>query len=240
MVRRSRVVLQWLLVGAVICFVSAPVHALQSNNYKFSEDVISTGNMLQSSSANYKAMDGVNDLAVGNAASANYQIEAGSKTTPDPWLAVSVNSAGSDFGVFSPTTTATATASFSVLNYTSYGYIVQIFGDPPTNSGVHTLNSILSGPPTPGSEGFGINLVANTSPVSFGANPDNGQFGYGAAAPNYATPNFYRYVNGDTIASAPKSSGITNYTISAVVDVSPLTPGGVYSSEQTIIVVGTY
>ncbi len=240
MVRRSNAVWQWLVIGLSVCLAPLPAYALQSTNYQFSEDVISTGNMLQSSSLNYQAMDGVNDLAVGNAASSSYQIEAGSKTTPDPWLAVTVNGGAADFGTFSPSTTATATATFSVLNYTSYGYIVQIFGNPPTNNATHTLNSILSGGPNPGAEGFGINLVANTSPISFGANPDNGLFGFGEAAPNYATPNFYRYNSGDTIASAPKSSGLTNYTISAIVDVSTLTPGGTYSSAQTLIVTGTY
>jgi hypothetical protein len=240
MVRRSRAVWQWLVIGLAFCLAPVPVQALQSSNYQFSEDVISTGNMLQSSSANYQALDGVNDLAVGNAASSSYQIEAGSKTTPDPWLAFSVNTTNADFGTLSPTTAATATATFSVLNYTSYGYIVQIFGSPPTND-THAISAMASSAlSSPGTEQFGINLVANTDPTSFGANPDNGQFGFGTADANYATPNYYRYVNGETIASAPKSSGITNYTMSAIVNVGPLTPGGIYSSNQTLIVTGTY
>ena len=72
------------------------------------------------------------------------------------------------------------------------------------------------------------------------ANPDHGQFGFGSAATNYDTPNFYRYVDGATIASAPKSSGVTIYTLTYLVNVGSLTPGGIYSSNQTLIVIGTY
>lgn len=240
MERQRREATRWLFASICLClFIALPAHALQSTNYRIDEDAISTGNLLQSSSANYQAVDGVNDLAIGNAASTNYQIEAGSKTTGDPWLTFSVDSSGTNFGTFSPTTTATATAAFTVLNYTSYGYVVQIFGSPPTNDG-HSLVAMSGGTGTPGTEGFGINLVANTSPISFGADPDNGQFGFGEVDPDYITPNDYRYVDGGIIATAPKSSGLTDYTISAIANVSPLTPGGVYTSAMTLIVTGTY
>jgi hypothetical protein len=77
---------------------------------------------------------------------------------------------------------------FSVLNYTSYGYVVQIFGDPPTN-GTHTIVPMsTTGASQISEEQFGINLVANTVPSSIGANPDNGQFGFGSVESNYNTP----------------------------------------------------
>lgn len=92
----------------------------------------------------------------------------------------------------------------------------------------------------PGTEQFGINLVANTSPASFGANPNNGDFGFGSVAENYNVANQFRYVSGDTIAKAEKSSGETTYTISYLVNVTGLTPGGSYASNQTLVVTGTY
>jgi hypothetical protein len=91
-----------------------------------------------------------------------------------------------------------------------------------------------------GVEQFGVNLVANTLPVSVGANPNNGQFGFGEAATNYNTSNSYRYVSGEAIAKAPKSSGLTTYTLSYLVNVDSLTPGGQYTSNQTLVVTGTY
>lgn len=213
---------------------------LQSPNYKFDESTLGAGGLVQSNSANYQASSSIGDLATGNAASSNFQVESGSKTTNDPALSFSIPGTGANFGSFSPTSAAVTTSNFSVSNYTAYGYVVQIVGSPPSN-GSRTLSAMTTtGASAAGIEQFGINLVANTSPTSVGANPDNGQFGFGTAAPNYGTSNMFRYVSGETIATAPKSSGVTNYTLSYLVNVGSLTPGGEYTSNQTLIVTGTY
>ena len=214
--------------------------ALQSNNYQFDETDLGGGGLNQSSSTNYKSVLSVGDNAVGDSSSANYTTQAGSQTTPDPSLTFIINSGAVNFGTFSPSLAATATSSFSIINYTSYGYIVQVTGAAPTN-GSHTISSMTSpGPSTNGTEQFGINLVANTSPASVGANPVQAIFGAGVAANGYNTPNTYQYNNGDTIATAPKSSGQTTFTISYIVNVNSRTPGGQYTSNQTIVVTGTY
>jgi len=228
----------------IICAVigTSPAHATphQSTNYRFDESTLGAGGMDLSSSANYQASHSTGDVSVGNAASTNYQVQAGSKTTNDPTLSFSIPGGSTNLGDFTAGSATTATASFSVSNYTSYGYVVQIIGTSPSNGG-YTLTPMTSTDVSiPGTVQFGINLVANTSPTSIGANPDNGDFGFGVAAANYATPNNYRYVSGETIAMAPKSSGITNYTISYLVNVAGLTPGGKYTSNQTIVVTGTY
>lgn len=228
----------------LLCYValSTPtVHAeLQSAHYRFDESTLGAGGLIQSSSANYQASSSTGDLVVGNSGSSNYQMNAGSQTTNDPALSFSMNSGNVSFGSFNPTSAAVTTAKFSVSNYTSYGYVVQIAGTPPTN-GSHVIPAMATtGPSQTGVEQFGINVVANTLPVSVGANPDNGGFGFGAASANYGTPNKYRFVSGETIASAPKSSGQTIYTISYIVNVADLTPGGIYMSNQTLIVTGTY
>lgn len=214
--------------------------SLQSPSYRFDESVVGAGGLIQSSSTSYQGSNSAGDLVVGNTASSNYQIDTGSKTTNDPALSFSVDNASANFGSFSPTTASVTTTNFSVSNYTSYGYVVQIIGNPP-NYGSHIISAMSTTDISrPGIEQFGINLVANTSPVSVGENPDNGQFGFGLANANYGTSNSYRYVSGETIASAPKSSGVTTYTISYLVNVTGLTPGGQYNSDQTIIITGTY
>lgn len=225
----------------VALFSSVPqLTALQSPNYRFDESTLGAGGLVQSSSTSFQASNSVGDLGVGNAVSENFQVEAGSQTTNDPTLTVAINTSNASFGSFSATGAATATTTFSVSNYTSYGYVAQIVGTTPTN-GTHALPAMTSsGPSQTGVEQFGINLVANTSPTSVGANPNNGQFGFGAASPNYGTSNQYRYVSGETVAYAPKSSGTTTYTLSYLVNVSSLTPGGQYTSKQTLIVTGTY
>lgn len=156
MVRRPVFWVSLLLVSVVM--FSEGVFALQSNNYRIDESAISTGSMLQSSSTNYRAIDGINDIAIGTSSSSNYQDQAGSKTSPDPWLSFRIVASNANFGILSPTTTATATASFSVLNYTSYGYVVQVAGQAPTN-GAHSISSMnIRGSSQSGIEQFGINL----------------------------------------------------------------------------------
>lgn len=210
-----------------------------SSHYQFIETDLGGGGLVPSSSAHYQSALSLGDNAIGNSASTNYQIEAGSQTTRDPILTVGINNTNANFGAFSPTTTATASASFSVIDYTSYGYTVQIAGNTPSYRGHSLPGMTTTGPPVTGTEQFGINLVKNTSPA-VGADPAHGPFAVGSASTNYNTPNNFRYVPGETIASAPKSSGQTTYTISYVADVTSITPGGQYTGGQIIIVTATY
>lgn len=233
------------LLMSMSLFQAAAAETLQSTNYKFDEATVGAGNMNQASSTNFQASSSFGDLGVGNSASGNFQIEAGSQTTPDPTLSLAILTTNANFGLFSASTPTIATSSFAVLNYTSYGYAVQLTGTPPSN-GAHTITGMgTTATSQPGIEQFGINLVANSQPSSFGANPDNGQFGFGQVGTgsgdtSYSTPNEFRYVSGETIASAPKSSGKTIYTISYLVNAAGITPGGQYISNQTLIVTGTY
>lgn len=228
------------LLMSTVLFQATYAQTTQSNNYKFDETSIGTSGLINSGSANYGITEATGDVATGNSSSNNFQINAGSKTTGDPSLSFVVNSTGSNFGTFSASTTSTATASFAVLNYTTYGYVVQIVGTPPMN-GTHSISpmSVLGASQT-GVEQFGINLVANTLPISIGNNPDNGQFGFGSVTSNYSTPNKYFYQSGDIVAQSVKDSGVTNYTISYIANVSPLTHGGQYTTNQTLVVTGTY
>lgn len=234
----------WVVVVMLCLGTAYPSYAhadtIQSSNFKLDESSVGTSGPVGSHSLNYGITDATGDIGVGNSASSTLQINAGSKTTGDPALSFSVNSSNTTFGDFSPTGTSTGTATFSVLNYTTYGYVVQIVGPPPTN-GSHVIQPMgtLANSQV-GIEQFGINLVANTSPTTLGANPDNGQFGYGSVTSNYNTANKYYYQNGDIIAQATKDSGITNYTISFIVNVAPITHGGTYTADQTLDVTGTY
>ncbi|HEX5797519.1 MAG TPA: hypothetical protein VFX86_03965 [Candidatus Saccharimonadales bacterium] len=233
-----------LLLAAVLCSgcIVAVTYAetLKSPNYQFDESVLGAGGVVRSGSANYQTGQSIGDTAINESSSSNFQFQAGSQTTSDPALSFAVNDPSVNFGDFSAAATATATSSFSVSNYTSYGYAVQMIGDPPSNNNDEITAMTTTGPSQTGQEQFGINLVTNTVPTSFGDDPDNGQFGNGEAAANYNTSNQYRYVDGETIATAPKSSGVTDYTISYIVNVSNLTPGGRYSSSQSIICTGVF
>lgn len=240
----QRVKLVWLPVAAFIAVLlwgsSVTAVSPQSSNYRFDEGVIGTGGLLEASSSNFTATSATGDIAIGNSASTNFQVDSGTKTSPDPALTFIVTTGNVGFTSFSPTATATASTTFSVINYTTWGYVVQLIGEAPAN-GAHQIDAMtVTDAPQIGIEQFGLNLVANTLPASLGANPNNGQFGFGVAAANYATPNEYRFVSGETIASAPKNSGETTYTISYIINVGALTPGGQYTGKQSLIVTGTY
>lgn len=234
-------VLSFIVLGDALAFAQG-----SSSNYRIDESFIGPGGSLESSSSNYSTAPGGQSLGnsggTGESESSNYKTQAGATTTNDPSLACSVNSSSLDFGSFSTSSTATETAAFSVLNYTAYGYIVQIVGSSPS-SGAHNLSTLSSNAASStGTEQFGINLVDNATP-DIGANPSqnpDSTFSFGQAATNYDTADSFRYASGESIAEATKSSGQTDYTISYIVNVSTSTPGGSYSGNQTLVCIGTY
>lgn len=242
----------WLVIFVALVFSlafsarSEAEYISQSDNYQLDEGIIGSNNILDSSSTNYKAIGSLGGGAVGESSSTNFQTQGGGQTSPDPNLSLIVNTSPTNFGNFSPISPSTATATFSVINYTSYGYSVYIVGDTPSNNG-YSLPAMTADVSTSdaesivGTEQFGINLVANTDP-SVGQNLNNGspQFGFGQVSSNYNNPNHFYYESGTEIARALKSSGQTTYTISYLVNVEALTPGGAYTASQSLIVVGTY
>lgn len=217
-----------------------------STNFRIEESFFGPGGNLDSNSNSYKLQSGqssVGNIGGGEAGSTNFSLQSGSTTTAEPRLECQVNTSNLNFGNLSTALTTTGTASFSVLNYTSYGYAVTILGNPPS-SGAHSLSALsTNSASTIGTEQFGINLRANTTPV-VGANPtqvpSSGSFSFGGATSNYNIPDSFRYVAGETIASASRSSGETDYTISYIINASSATPGGNYSASHTILCTGTY
>lgn len=225
---------------ASIFVMVAATSALSSTNFQFNETSLGGIGTADTQSAGYKALTSGGIIGFGTTVGTGFQTQVGNETTSDPTLSFAVASSSIAFPTFSPTIASTNTSTFAVSNYTSYGYIVQVLGTPPTN-GAHTIDAMAAtGPSTAGAEQFGINLVANTSPVSFGTNPDQGQFGFGTASANYGTSNNFRYVSGETVALAPKTSGVTVFTMSYLVNVSSITPGGQYSAYQTILCTATF
>lgn len=241
MLGRKRYIVIGIASFGLSLYIASPyARAIQSTNFRIDESTVGTSGVLDSKSANYGTLETTGDIGAGNSLSSNFQINAGSNTTADPRLSFSVDTSSANFGTLSATSPSTATTTFTVLNYTTYGYVVQIFGSPPNNGAEQITPMTIAGPSQVGTKQFGINLVANTSPSSFGANPDNGQYGYGSVMPNYSTSNIYKYTDGDTIVRAVKDSGLTHYTISYLVNVAGLTKGGQYAGNQTLVVMGTY
>jgi len=227
-----------------------------SAHYQVNQILLGSGGCLSTvcSSANYQAQVAVGEVGVGNTKGNAYQAYSGFDTNDQPYLQFIVTSSSTNLGTLSTSSVATATGTFSVRDYLSQGYIVETASPPPSN-GTHNLSPLSAASlSSPGTEQFGMNLVANTSPV-LGANPVQfpssvfsfGTVTAGAPGPNgssvavgYDTANYFKYNSGDVIAASNQSSGQTNYTISYITNISSTTPGGAYTFNQVLIALPTY
>lgn len=228
-----------MVVSGVV--FAAPTYS--SSNYGVDEVFMGAGGLNDASSASYRARASLGDTGVGNSSSSSYQAYGGFTTTTDPYLEFVVTAATVDLGTLSTSTTSTGTATFTVKTYLASGYVVRTESDPPKNSTYALAGIASASAAAPGTEQFGINLVANTSPATIGANPvqiPDASYSFGAAAAGYDTPNLYKYIKGDTIASSNKSSGTTQYTITYIANISGVTPGGQYTMSHDLVATSTY
>jgi hypothetical protein len=234
-----------IILGLTLCSPVAVYAAAQSSssNYQVSEVFFGSGGLLNSCSTNYCTKQTLGELTVGSTSSANYKAQGGFNTDRQPYIQMIVSNTNTNLGNLSTNTTATANSSFSVATYLAHGYQV-INASPPPASGSYTMNALST--PTAssaGSEQFGMNLEANTSPTTFGANPSyipNSSFSYGIVDSSYDTPNLYTYANGGTIALSTKSTSYTDYTISYIFNISHVTPAGNYNFNHVLVATSTY
>ncbi len=229
-----------LVFGIGIKLASA--QTTNSTHYIISETQFGTGSQLHNCSTNYCSRITIGDLNQGKASSTSYSAQFGAITSNEPLLEVIATSGVQNLGQLSTSTTATATQTIKIRNYLSNGYTLQITGSPPSQ-GIHALNNLTS-PTTsqPGTEQFGINLVANTTP-SIGANPvqlPNSSFSFGFPDSAYSNVNQFKYIDGDIVAKSYTSSGQTQFTASMIFNVSNTTPGGNYNGEYTAVVTPIY
>lgn len=225
--------------------MSVAAQSSTSPNYRVDQTLFGTGSEPDLNSTNYRGSATVGDLGVGNTASPNYQAYAGFNTTDEPYLEFVVTGSNIDLGYINPTQASTANSTFYVRAWQTSGYVVRTESDPPTNnSGGYTLTPLATpSASAPGTKQFGINLVANTSPATFGAVPQqvpDVTFSFGAAATDYDTPNLFKHVKGDTIAGSNKSTSVTIYTVSYLFNIDEVTPAGRYTFNHVMVATATY
>lgn len=234
----------------LIVFGGVAMAQYSSSKYETNQVLFGAGGDNNQSSANYKATASAGALGIGRGSSANYQAYSGFLSPNEPFLELGVDTPIVDLGVLDTAHTNTGTASFYVRAYINTGYTVQTVSQPPSytsGSQTYTLAAKTTlGAPSVGTEEFGINLVRNTVPVSFGANPSpqpDNTFATGVAAAGYNTSDEFKYNAGDTIAGTPAGSsgwGLTDYTISYIAGAGVLTPAGDYVMYHDLVVVATY
>jgi len=242
----------------LIATATAATSQTHSSNYSVNEVQIGgAGSALKTCGSTYCGKISVGDTVAGRASSANYSAQLGFNTSDVPLLEVITEGGTQNMGVIDSDATGTATNYIKVRNYLSSGYVLQITGMAP-NQGTHTLHTSTT-PVTsqPGTEQFGINLAANTTP-HIGANPvqvpsSTFSFGHvisdgdvaGGDDPNgdgsfYNLDGFFAYKDGDIVARSNRSTGETDYTMSMIINVSNVTPGGRYSADFSAVAVPTF
>ncbi|HEX3082168.1 MAG TPA: hypothetical protein VHQ86_02855 [Candidatus Saccharimonadia bacterium] len=251
-----------VVIGLAVClglsrvaFAALGDPSSNSTNYQVIEGEIGGNGQFNSNSLNYNINPNVDDggaslgeSTVGNGGSTNYQTNSGFNTTAQPGLTMIVNTGAVNFGTVTLATKMTQTATFSVKNYTSYGYVVQIIGSSPTQ-GSHQLTALTTDTAYNATvEQFGLNSVLNTV-TGVGANPVQNPsgpptFGYGVAGDgstnHYVQSDKWRFNSGEIVASAPKSSGETDYTLTFMLNAITTTPGGSYQGNLSLVATGTY
>jgi hypothetical protein len=241
----SRKPTPWLGVALALLVIGAgPFAAAQSSsdNYQVNEYFFGSGGELEAGSDNYRARQSAGELVVGNSGSPNYQFQGGFTTTDEPLLEVFVDGGTYDMGVLDAAVVHGTSATFSVRSYLSGGYTVALRGDPPAYEG-HTLPPMTAlATSSPGTEQFGVNLTANSSPA-LGADPvqyPDGTFSFGEVVAGYDTSDMFKFVDGDTIAFSLASTGQTAYTLSMIANIAPNTPAGQYAGRLDVIVAPTF
>lgn len=218
-----------------------------SSHYRATEVQISAGSTDHScSTGTYCNKASIGEVVAGDADSAHYSAKFGINETAEPLLEVICISGSNNMGILDNNTTGTATAIIKVRNYLSKGYVLQITGPTPSQ-GTHTLRVPMGPGNTPftsqkGAEQFGINFATNTSPA-VGADPvqvPSSDFSFGAVASDYATPDLFKYIDGDVVAQSNSSTGETDYTMSMIINVSNVTPGGRYNGDFSAVAVPIY
>ncbi len=226
------------LLVAVVGATSALAVTSNSDSYKLSEAQFGAGAQ-NNCSGQYCARASIGSTSGAPAVStAEFQPVESS----DPRLDVIIDPGTSNLGIMRPEATLTKTSVVRVSNYLTGGYTIQVKGDPP-KFGNHTLatptNPTAS---TPGTEQFAINIAQNSLP-SVGAAPlqvPSGVATFGEVTDDYKTPNVFKYVSEDVVAGSDAESGRTDFTISFIVNVSPVTPAGKYTGEYEIIVMPAF
>ncbi|HSH18620.1 MAG TPA: hypothetical protein VK978_04510 [Candidatus Saccharimonadales bacterium] len=243
--------LKQILAAFLLCILavmgqSPAVYAAESSsaNYGVSEVNFGSGGSLESCSASYCSRQSAGELVVGNTSSANYSAQGGQNTNREPVLEMIVSGAVINLGNLNESATKSGSTTFSVRSFPAYGYNVIVDGTSlKNNASGHTLAPMASmATAQPGVEQFGINLRQNANPV-VGGDPQHvpdSSFAFGAAATGYGTADNFKYAAGDTVAQSAKGTGQTNYTMSAIANISTNTPSGQYGGRLVLIAVPTF
>jgi hypothetical protein len=156
----------------------------------------------------------------------------------DETLTFTLASATVALGTLTTGAAGSGTSTMTASTNGQTGYAISVNGTTLTASS-GTIPAYTNAASSPGTAGFGINLVSNSTP-SVGANVSGSGTGIPSSSPQYDTTNTYRFATGEIVASASAASNTNTYTVSYVANISPVTPAGAYSTALTYIATATF
>jgi hypothetical protein len=245
--KNNKIALALFVTVLILSPIRTSAQIPTSSNYSVPESGFTSGSEIDANSASYNARTSVGDLGIGQSESGSYIGFGGFITPEDEYVELIIPITTIDMGVLEPGVPGVGTATFTARSYLNDQYVIVSPRDPPSNESGSQIDPITTATTFNSAiEQFGINLVANTSPVVQGANPsrqplDNGTFAFGEAAPGYNTADNYQYNAGDIIArSVTRGYGETDYTISYLLNITSITPAGFYRMEQDLVITATF
>lgn len=143
-----------------------------------------------------------------------------------------------DMGELASDSTLTAQSQMAVGTNATSGFVITANGGLPA-AGTNVIDAPSA--PTashPGTNQFGINLVANSAP-NVGNDPE-GAWTNAMPSPDYSIPNQYKYVSGDVVAFSPNVSLMKKFTVSYILNSSANLRPGVYSATINFIASGRF
>lgn len=145
------------------------------------------------------------------------------------------------FGMFEPDAVSHATSTFEAYYTGQKGYDIIMNLTPLTSQEGAVIKSpeAVEATAVPGKEQFAVNLVRNELPA-VGTVGENPKGGVGQPVDTFAKGNYFVYKPSDVIAFTRQSSDTTNYTLSLIVNISELTPAGVYTANLSYFIVPRY
>jgi len=216
----------------------------ESTNYIIWADVFSTGGAATSTSDSYSLHDTLGEAMILSATSTatNYGIKAGfQEMYYDQYLTFSIPDTEVDLGDLSISAVTTASQTMTIDTNATNGFTITVSGSTLENGG-NNIDAIgaTAVASSPGTEQFGLNLVANTDP-SVGADP-SGTAPIGLTAANYDTANSFALddTTATTIANASNDINETTYTISYMANIAATTVIGSYSTTLTYSATANY
>lgn len=215
---------------------------MSSSSYQITSDVIGVSGSESTTSTTYQIRDTIGETiaTAATSSSSNYGLKSGFRQVQSvQTLTFSVSTSTLAFGDLSASSVTTATHTMSIVTNAFNGFSITVSGNTLTK-GTDTITAIgaTEASSSAGSEQFGINLVANTSP-SVGSAP-SGTSPIGSAANHYNTANRFAFQSGNTVATSTGPVNSTTLTVSYIANISSSTEGGEYSTTLTYTAAGRW